>query len=179
MKAITEYITEAIFKDFTTMVINQIIHKAKRSSIQVKDKKITMEALIKYDSTKIKTIEKNKDANQLIKDITNIVNKDVNSFKAVLPLLQKWIELNEKNKFYPFDKLIDNEKCKQYLIDTCKTLTDEYGWESFSKADLYINGNSEENNEEQTNDNEVNEEYILYNVAFIAFILSSISDNIS
>lgn len=159
-------ISEALFKDFFTAVKNQVVNKAKRSDMEIDNKKMSMEELIKYVNKNLKADDKGKDAAQLLKDVTEIVNKDSNKFENIVPLLKKWTELNDKNKKYSFDTFIANDKCTSYLQSVCDTLAEKYKWESFKDTHVVDFEDSDEEDEED-----------VFNTAFIAFILASLADN--
>ena len=173
MKTLNNYLNESLFKDFFTSIKKTIFNKAKNSEMKVNRKQMTMDELIKYVDKNIKKYEKNKNAEVLIKDVTEIINNDITNFKKIVPLLKKWTELNNKDGNYKFDTIVKNDECTKYLKDICKILTDKYKWESFehTKFSHYEdeNGNYEEG---------VGEEWEVYNTAFLAFILASLADTI-
>jgi len=173
MKTLNTYINESLLKDFFTSIKKTIFNKAKQSEMKVNGKQMTMDELIKYVDKNIKKYEKNKSAETLIKDVTEIINNDITNFKKIVPLLKEWTKLKNKDEYYKFDTIIKNDECTKYLQNICKILTNKYKWESFedTEFELYTdeNGDYEEG---------VGEEWEVYNTAFLAFILATLADEI-
>jgi len=173
MKSINNYLNESLLKDFFTSIKKTIFNKAKHSEMKVNGKQMTMDELIKYVDKNLKKYEKNKSAETLIKDVTEIINNDITHFKKIVPLLKKWTELNNKDDYYRFDTIIKNDECTKYLQNICKILTNKYKWESFEDIEFVPyedeNGNYEEDG---------GEEWAVYNTAFLAFILATLADEI-
>jgi hypothetical protein len=163
MKSLTKFINEQLFLtesifDLIKKTKKQIDNDSDNSDIKIDDKTIDFSKII--DKINIK------DNDKLIKDIVEILKKNVNSFKKIRPTLDKWDKSNYKNHpVYDWDVLIGDEECTKFIEKLIDILVDQYGWKSLRELGDYENDSEEP--EEDT-----------YNTAYIAFILSTISENL-
>ena len=131
----------------------------KDSEIEKGDKKVEMEEVVDTVEKKFKDSHKNPE--ELLKDIAEVVKKDMNSFNEIVPTLHKWVETHDNKKYYSFDTLIGDDKCHKYIVHLCNTLANKYDWD-----DLQMENDDEE------------EGMVVYNTAYVAFMLSSISEEL-
>ena len=136
----------------------------KDSEIERGNKKVEMEEVIDAVEKELKDSHKNPE--ELLKDIAEIVKKDMNSFNEIVPTLHKWVETHDRKKYYSFDTLIGDDKCQKYIVKLCNTLADKYDWDG-----LRIEWDEEYEEDEEAG-------VVVYNTAYIAFMLSSISEEL-
>lgn len=172
MKKLRDFINEQYIDEsllgFVKKIKDKIFNRAKDSEIKVGNKVADMDKIVDNVNNKI---EKNshKNVDELLKDITEIVKKDMNSFNKIIPVLHKWVETHDQRHFYMFDTLIGDKNCHNYIINLCSILTNKYGWEDLefeTESGYDEDGRWEEGGE------------LLYNTAYIAFMLSSISEEL-
>ena len=134
----------------------------KDSEIERGNKKVEMEEVVDAVEKKFKDSHKNPE--ELLKDIAEVVKKDMNSFNEIVPTLHKWVETHDNKKYYSFDTLIGDDKCHRYIVNLCNTLANKYDWD-----DLQM---------EYDEDGVEEEGMVVYNTAYVAFMLSSISEEL-
>ncbi len=172
MKTLKDFINEQFIDEsllgFVKKIKDKIFNKAKDSELKVGNKVTDMDKVVDNVNNKIEK-HSHKNVNELLKDITEIVKKDMNSFNKIMPILHKWVETHDQKDFYMFDTLIGNKDCHNYIINLCSILANKYGWEDLefeTESGYDEDGRWEEGGE------------CLYNTAYIAFMLSTISENL-
>ena len=174
MKTLKDFINEQFIDESLLGFVKKIkdkIFKPKEAELKVGDKKGDMEKIVDRVNKEIK--EKNKNPEDLIKDISEIIKKNIDTFKKIQPALNKWVENNDQKKYYSFDEFIGDKECNKFISNLCKLLSEKYGWDEIAQDDIeeYFNDWTGEISQE-------GEEIIVYNTAYIAFILSTISENL-
>lgn len=169
MKKLNDYILEKRLDEGLGNLIknlkNKIIKKEETSTLKSNGKTAEMTDVAKEVEKKVLK-NAHKDVDQFLTDLTEVVKKNIDKFKKILPTLQKWCETKNKDTFYNFDTLIGDHECTEFIKGVCSILANKYGYEGLEHE-------TEQGEDEDGRWDEGGE--LLHDTAYVAFMLSNIA----
>lgn len=169
MKKLNDYILEKRLDEGLANLIknlkNKIIKKEETSTLKSNGKTAEMADVAKEVEKKVLK-NAHKDVDQFLTDLTEVVKKNIDKFKKILPTLQKWCETKNQDTFYNFDTLIGDHECTDFIKGVCSVLANKYGYEG-------IEHETEQGEDEDGRWDEGGE--LLHDTAYVAFMLSNIA----
>lgn len=172
MKKLNDYILEKRLDEGLGNLIknlkNKITKNEETSKLKSNGKTTEMTAVAKEVEKKV-IKNGRKDVDQFLKDLTEVVKKNLDKFKKILPTLQKWCETKNKDRFYNFDTLIGDHDCTEFIKGVCSVLANKYGYE-------HLEYETEQGEDEEGRWDEGGE--LLHDTAYVAFMLSNIANGL-